>query len=142
MLQLTHHVQEEVVALAITLRVVAHARVVSGTSSADTLKNQALVTDDHPLPNVVTQQSTLKQDNTLSQQEPEEVALKMVISTTITPQMCLILKETVFCDVAACSLTDVSVVLAASSIRMISVGYLSDYSAQHPRRQPTTHASS
>jgi hypothetical protein len=53
MLQLTHHVEIEVVAFAVSLRVVAHTGVVPGASSAHTLKNQALVTDDDALSNVV-----------------------------------------------------------------------------------------
>ncbi|PSN53394.1 hypothetical protein C0J52_03816 [Blattella germanica] len=55
-LQLTHDVEVEAVALAIAFRVVAHASVVARTCSAHALKHQTLIADDDTTANVLQMQ--------------------------------------------------------------------------------------
>lgn len=56
---LTKDVEVERVALSITLRIEADARVVAGATPTDSLQHQTLVADDDPVVHVVVQDLTL-----------------------------------------------------------------------------------
>lgn len=58
-LTLTHHVEVEIVALAISLGIVAYTGVVTSAVSTDTLQHQALIADDNSSRHIVAQQMAL-----------------------------------------------------------------------------------